>query len=93
MDTISSSHSCVWLMSVGGKISFGQMSSTCVFLELSEWHSCIMNEGIERHNMQLCKNKYLIAVNFALKLFSLDFCVDLILVSIHAPAKLVRTEI
>ena len=41
MSTIAASHSCVWLMAVGGNASRrgGIYASSCVFLELSEWNN------------------------------------------------------
>ena len=41
MSTIAASHYCVWLMAVGGSAStiIDDYASSCVFLELSEWHN------------------------------------------------------
>ena len=36
LNTIASSHSCVWQMAVGGEKFFGEMASSCVLLELRE---------------------------------------------------------
>ena len=48
MSTIAASHSCVWLMTVGGTNAFPQMVSSCVFLELSEWHNEITDQETDR---------------------------------------------
>ena len=57
MSTIAASHSCVWLMMVGGKMGWGNFATRCVLLELSEWHSEITNKQTARDDKQVHKYK------------------------------------
>ena len=47
MSTIAASHSCAWMMAVGGSTSFFDFASSCVLLELSEWQNEITNKLAE----------------------------------------------
>ena len=64
ISTIAASHSCMWLMAVGGRgnISFigANYASSCVLLELSEWHNEITNTQAETCDKQFYKHQYLI---------------------------------
>ena len=55
MTTIAASHSCVWLMAVGGNVNSVEMASSCVLLELSEWHNEKIYKQKDREDKELYK--------------------------------------
>ena len=61
MSTIAASQSCVWLMAVGGNPKFSLFgfvyASSCVVLELSEWHNEITNKLAETYDKEFYKHQ------------------------------------
>ena len=50
MSTIAASNSFAWPMAVKGQNEWQQMASSCMLLELSEWHDEKTNKQRDRGN-------------------------------------------